>query len=191
MTPSQLPVGLRTQQTIAAFYRAGYPIEEIADAIGLSPSTCEDLVDAMRRVGWTLRRPRGAHEHVQVDNAFLRARYLSRRAQARRRRERLSLSELARVAGLAKPGHEPDPTWIGRLLRLTPMPDGAMRAHVPLGLALALGRALGLDPREVEAREIRPQPARFHAPRHGLPVIAKAPEETVAVAEAEPLAVAA
>ena len=40
MTPSQLPVGLRTQQTIAAFYRAGYPIEEIADAIGLAPSTC-------------------------------------------------------------------------------------------------------------------------------------------------------
>jgi transcriptional regulator with XRE-family HTH domain len=191
MTPSQLPVGLQTQQTIAAFYRAGYPIEEIADAIGLSPSTCEDLVDAMRRVGWTLRRPRGAHEHIQVDNAFLRAHYLSRRAQARRRRERLSLSELARVAGLAKPGREPDPTWIGRLLRLTPMPDGAMRTHIPLGLALALGRALGLDPREVEAREIRPQPARFHAPRHGLPVIARVTEETVAVAEAEPLAVAA
>ena len=33
MTPSQLPVGLRIQQTIAAYYRAGYPIEEIADAI--------------------------------------------------------------------------------------------------------------------------------------------------------------
>src|SRR3954467_3454997 len=52
MTPSQLPVGLRTQQTIAAFYRAGYPIEEIADAIALAPSTCEDLVEAMRRAGW-------------------------------------------------------------------------------------------------------------------------------------------
>ena len=86
MTPSQLPVGLRTQQTIAAFYRAGYPIEEIADAIGLAPSTCEVLVEAMRRVGWTLRRPRGAHEHVQIDNAFLRDRYLSHRAEARRRR---------------------------------------------------------------------------------------------------------
>jgi hypothetical protein len=191
MTPSQLPVGLRTQQTIAAFYRAGYPIEEIADAIGLAPSTCEDLVEAMRRVGWTLRRPRGAHEHIQIDNAFLRDRYLNHRAQARRRRERLSLSELARVAGLSKPGREPDPTWIGRLLRLTPMPDGAMRTHIPLGLALALGRALGLDPREVEAREIRPQPARFHVSRHGLPVIAGAEETAVPVAEPEPLAVAA
>ena len=58
----------------------------------------------MRRVGWTLGRPRGAHEHVQIDNAFLRARYLSRRAQARRRRERLSLSGLARAAGLVSPG---------------------------------------------------------------------------------------
>src|SRR5919204_582224 len=85
--------------TIPAFYRAGYPIEEIADAIGLAPSTCEDLVEAMRRVGWTLRRPRGAHEHVQIDNTLLRERYLRRRAQARRRREPLSLSELARAAG--------------------------------------------------------------------------------------------
>jgi DNA-binding MarR family transcriptional regulator len=125
MTPSQLPVGLRIQQTIAAFYRAGYPIEEIADAIGLAPSTCEVLVDAMRRVGWTLRRPRGAHEHIQIDNALLRERYLQRRAEARRRRERLSLSELARVAGLAKPGREPDPTWIGRLLRPHPCPTAA------------------------------------------------------------------
>ena len=190
MTPSQLPVGLRTQQTIAAFYRAGYPIEEIADAIGMAPSTCEDLVEAMRRAGWTLRRPRGAHEHVQIDNAFLRQRYLRRRAQARRRGERLSLSEVARAAGLVRPGREPDPTWIGRLLRLTPMPDGAPRTHIPLGLALALGKALGLDPREVEAREVRPQPARFHAPRHGLPVIAAA-EEPVAVAAPEPMAVAA
>ncbi len=145
MTPSQLPVGLRTQQTIAAFYRAGYPIEEIADAIGLAPSTCEDLVEAMRRVGWTLRRPRGAHEHIQVDNALLRDRYLSRRAQARRCRERLSLSELARTAGLVRIGREPDPTRIGRLLRLTPMPDGQLRTHIPLGLALALGRVLGLQ----------------------------------------------
>ena len=190
MTPSQLPVGLRTQQTIAAFYRAGYPMKEIADAIGLAPSTCEDLVEAMRRAGWTLHRPRGAHDHIQIDNAFLRAQYLRRRAQARRRREHFSLSELARTAGLAKPGREPDPTWIGRLLRLTPMPDGALRTHIPLGLALALGRALGLDPREVEAREIRPQPARFHAPRHGLPVLAAA-EDTLAVADTEPLAIAA
>ena len=168
MTPSQLPADLRTQQTVAAFYRRGYPIEEIADAIGLAPSTCEDLVDAMRRAGWTLRRPRGAHEHVQIDNALLRERYLRLRAQARRRHERLSLSELARRAGLVKPGHEPDPTWTGRLLRLAPTPDGALRMEIPLGLALALGRALGFDPREIEAREVRPQPARFHAPRHGL-----------------------
>jgi len=92
MTPSQLPVGLRTQQTIAAYFRAGYPIEEIADAIGLAPATCQDLVAAMRRAGWTLRRPRGAHDPVQIDNGFLRERYLRLRAQARRRRERLSLS---------------------------------------------------------------------------------------------------
>jgi hypothetical protein len=181
MTPSQLPVGLRTQQTIAAFYRAGYPIEEIADAIGLAPSTCEDLVEAMRRVGWTLRRPRGAHAHIQIDNAILREGYLQRRAVVRRCGERLSLSELARTAGLVRPGREPDPTWIGRLLRLTPMPDGTLRTQIPLGLALALGRALDLDPREVEAREIRPQPPRFHAPRYGLPVLA-AVDETAVVA---------
>ena len=189
MTPSQLPVGLRTQQTIAAFYRAGYPIEEIADAIELAPSTCEDLVDAMRRAGWTLRRPRGAREHVQIDNALLRERYLRLRAQARRCREQLSLSEVARSAGLVRPGHEPDPTWIGRLLRLTPMPDGALRTQIPLGLALALGRALDLDPREVEAYEIRPQPPRFHAPRHGLPALAT--DDTVTVLEPTQLAVAA
>jgi hypothetical protein len=190
MTPSQLPVGLRTQQTIAAFYRAGYPIEEIADAIALAPSTCEDLVDAMRRAGWTLRRPRGAHEHVQIDNALLRERYLRLRAQARRGGEQLSLSELARSAGLVRAGHEPDPTWIGRLLRLTPMPDGALRTQIPLGLALALGRALDFDPREVEACEIRPQPPRFHAPRHGLPALAAA-ADTITVAEPAQLAVAA
>src|SRR3954447_16500754 len=189
MTPSQLPVGLRTQQTVAAFYRAGYPIEELADAIGLSPSACEDLVEAMRRAGWTLRRPRGGREHVQIDNALLRERYLRRRAQARRRRERLSLSELARVSGLVRPGREPDPTWIGRLLRLTPMPDGHLRTQIPLGLALALGRALGLDPREVEDREFRPQPARFHAPRRGLPSLAAA-DDTVGVAAPAQLAVA-
>jgi hypothetical protein len=190
MTPSQLPVGLRTQQTIAAFYRAGYPIEEIADAIGLAPPTCEELVEAMRRAGWPMRRPRGTHEHVQIDNAFLRERYVRRRAQARRGHERLSLSELARAADLVAPGRAPDATWIGRLLRLTPMPDGTMRTRIPLGLALALGCALGLDPREVEAREIRPQPARFHAPRHGLPVLA-ATEEADVVADAEPWTLAA
>src|SRR5436305_26435 len=130
---------------------AGYPIEDIADALGLAPSTCEDLVDAMRRAGWTLRRPRGAHEHVQIDTTPLRARYLRRRAQARRAGEQLSLSELARSAGLVRPGREPDPTWIGRLLRLTPMPDGTLRTQIPLGLALALGHALDLDPRDIEA----------------------------------------
>jgi DNA-binding MarR family transcriptional regulator len=190
MTPSQLPVGLRTQQTIAAFYRAGYPIEEIADATGIAPSTCEDLVETMRQAGWTLRRPRGAHAHVQIDNAFLRERYLRRRAHARRRHERLSLSELARAAGLVRPGCEPDPTWIGRLLRLTPMPDGTQRTRIPLGLALALGRALGFDPHEIETREIRPRPARFHAPRRGLPV-PTAMDEAPAVAEPKPPAVAA
>jgi hypothetical protein len=190
MTPSQLPAGLRTQQTIAAFYRAGYPIEEIADAVWLAPSTCEDLVDAMRRAGWTLRRPRGAHEHVQIDNTLLRERYLARRAQARRRGEPLSLSELARTAGLVRPGREPDPTWIGRLLRITPMPDGTLRTQIPLRLGLALGRALDLDPREIEAWEIRPQPPRFNAPRHGLPSLAAA-DDDVAVAEPAQLAIAA
>jgi DNA-binding MarR family transcriptional regulator len=190
MTPSQLPVSLRTQQTIAAFYSAGYPIEEIADAIGLAPSTCEDLIDAMRRAGWTLRRPRGAHEHIQIDNTMLRERYLRRRAQARRRGEQLSLSELARTAGLVQTGREPDPTWIRRLLRLTPMPDGTLRTQIPLGLALALGRSLDLDPREIEACEIRPQPARFHAPRRGLPSLAVADDHS-AVAEPVLLAVAA
>ena len=62
MTPSQLPWSLRTQQTAAAFYRAGYPVEEIADAIGIAPAECRELVEAMRRAGWLLRRPRGVHE---------------------------------------------------------------------------------------------------------------------------------
>jgi hypothetical protein len=190
MTPSQLPVDLRAQQIIAAFYRAGYPIAEIADALGLTRAACQDLLAAMRDAGWTLRRPRGTHERIQVDNDFLRERYLQRRAQARRRGERLSLSELARTAGLVRPGREPDPTWIGRLLRLTLMPDGTLRTDIPLGLALALGRALGLEPREVEAHEIRPRPARFTAPRHGLPVIA-AREDPVTVTDAERPAVAA
>ena len=70
------------------------------------------------------------------------------------------------------------------------MPDGTLRTHIPLGLALALGRALGLEPREVEAHEIRPRPARFTAPRHGLPVIA-AREDPVTVTDAERPAVAA
>jgi hypothetical protein len=190
MTPSQLPIGLRTQQTIAAFYRAGYPVVELADAVGLGPSACEDVIEAMRRAGWTLRRPRGGHEHVQIDNAVLRERYLRRRAQARRARERLSLSELARASGLVRPGREPDPTWIGRLLRLTPMPDGRLRTQIPLGLALALGSALGLDPREVEAAEVRPRPARFHAPRAGLPVVAGS-EDAIGAAEPELLALVA
>jgi hypothetical protein len=50
--------------------------------------------------------------------------------------------------------------------------------------------ALGLEPREVEAHEIRPRPARFQAPRHGLPVIA-AREDPVTVTDAERPAVAA
>src|SRR4051812_38966076 len=144
----------------------------------------------MRRAGWTLRRPRGAHEHVQIDNTLLRERYLHRRAQARRRRERLSLSELARISGLVRPGREPDPTWIGRLLRLTPMPDGAMRTHIPLGLAPARGRAPGRAPREVGAGETRPRPARFHAPRAGPPVLASG-DDPPATREAARLALAA
>ena len=85
---------------------------------------------------------------------------------------------------------EPDPTWIGRLLRVTPMPDRTLRTQIPLGLALALGRALDLDPREVEANEIRPQPPRFHAPRGGLPVLVLA-DDAVAVADHAQLAFAA
>jgi hypothetical protein len=171
MTPSQLPWSLRTQQTAAAFYRAGYPIEEIADAIGLAPTECRELVHAMRRAGWLLRRPRGAHEAVQVDNALLRAGYLRRRAEARRADERLSLSELARAAGLVVPGREPDPTYIGRLLGITPMPDGTTRTRIPLTAALALGEALGFDPREIEAREVHPRPPRFVACPQGPPVL--------------------
>ena len=180
MTPSQLSVGLRTQQTVAAYYRAGYPIEEIADAAGLAPAACRRLLAAMRGAGWTLRRPRGAHERIQVDNALLREHYLRRRAQARRSEEHLSLSELARAAELTRPGQQPDTTWIGRLLRLTPMPDGSLRTQIPLGPALALGRALGLDPHEIEACEIRPQPARFHAPLRGLPTLAAADDPPAA-----------
>jgi hypothetical protein len=188
MTPSQLPTDLRAQQIIAAFYRAGYPIEEIADALGLTRPGCLDLLDAMRGAGWMLRRPRGAHEHIQIDNAFLRDRYLQQRAQARRRGERLSLSGLARNAGLVAPGREPDPTWIGRLLRLTPMPDGRLRTQIPLGLALAVGTALGLDACEIEAREIRPQPARFQGSRHGLPVVVTTDGTPPVAAEPHPAA---
>jgi predicted transcriptional regulator len=57
MSPSQLPWSPRTQQTAAAFYRAGYPIEEIADAIGIAPGQGRELLEAMRRAGWLLRRP--------------------------------------------------------------------------------------------------------------------------------------
>jgi DNA-binding IclR family transcriptional regulator len=171
MTPSQLPWSLRTQQTAAAFYRAGYPVEEIADAIGLAPAECRELVEAMRRAGWLLRRPRGAHEAVQVDNALLRAGYLRRRAEARRADKRLSLSELARAAGLVVPRREPDPTYIGRLLGLTPMPDGSIRTRIPLSAALALGEALGFDAHEIEAREVRPRPPRFIACPQGPSVL--------------------
>ena len=171
MTPSQLPWSLRTQQTAAAFYRAGYPVEEIADAIGLAPTECRELVSSMRRAGWLLRRPRGVHEAVQVDNALLRTGYLRRRAEARRGNAPLSLSELARAAGLVVCGREPDPTYIGRLLGITPMPDGTIRTRIPLSAALALGEALGFDAREIEAGEVRPRPARFVAPEQGPPVL--------------------
>ena len=171
MSPSQLPWSLRTQQTAAAFYRAGYPIEEIADAIGLAPAECRELVQAMRRAGWLLRRPRGAHEAVQVENTLLRSAYLRRRAEARRADERLSLSELARAAGLVVAGREPDPTYIGRLLGITPMPDGSRRTRIPLSAALALGEALGLDAHEIEAREVRPRPPRFIACTQRPPVL--------------------
>ena len=148
-------------------------------------------MDAMRRAGWTLRRPRGAHEHVQIDNALLRERYLRLRAQARRRREQLSLSELARSAGLVRPGREPDPTWIGRLLRLTPMPDGALRTQIPLGLALALGRALELRP--ARGRGLRDPPAAALASTRPATACPRSPPRTTTIAVAEPaqLAVAA
>ena len=171
MTPSQLPWSLRTQQTAAAYYRAGYPVEEIADAIGLAPAECRELLEAMRRAGWLLRRPRGAHEAVQVDNALLRTGYLRRRAEARRGNAPLSLSELARAAGLVVAGREPDPTYIGRLLGLTPMPDGSLRTRIPLSAALALGEALGFDAHEIEAREVRPRPPRFIACTQGPPLL--------------------
>ena len=125
----------------------------------------------MRRAGWLLRRPRGAHEAVQVDNGLLRAGYLRRRAEARRADERLSLSELARAAGLVVPGREPDPTYIGRLLGITPMPDGSLRSRIPLSAALALGEALGFDAHEIEAREVRPRPPRFIACPQGPPLL--------------------
>jgi hypothetical protein len=69
------------------------------------------------------------------------------------------------------------------------MPDGALRTQIPLGLALALGRALDFDPREVEACEIRPQPPRFHVPHDGLPAFAT--DDTVTVLEPTQMAVAA
>ena len=69
MTLPRLPFSLRTQQTIAAFYRAGYPVEEIADATGVTAAACRQAMAEMRRAGWLLRRPRGPHEPVQVDTA--------------------------------------------------------------------------------------------------------------------------
>ena len=62
MTPSQLPVGMRAQQIIAAFYRAGYPIERGLEAclvepndIVLSPSVKGDK-EAMRRyLEWEIK----------------------------------------------------------------------------------------------------------------------------------------
>jgi len=71
------------------------------------------------------------------------------------------------------------------------MPDGSLRTRIPLSVALALGHALGLDPLEIESREVRPQPARFHAPRRGLPTLVAPDEQPPARARSDREAVAA
>ena len=70
------------------------------------------------------------------------------------------------------------------------MPDGTLRAHIPLGLALALGRALGLDPREVEACN---PPAASRASTRPAAACPRSPWQTTRSAVADPaqLAVAA
>ena len=171
MTPSQLPWSLRTQQTAAAFYRAGYPIEEIADAIGIAPAECRELVerDAPRRVAAapSPRRPRGRAGRQRAPARRLPA--PPRRGTPRRR-----AAEPVRARARRRPrrrGREPDPTYIGRLLGITPMPDGSIRVRIPLSAALALGEALGFDAHEIEAREVRPRPPRFLACTQGPPVL--------------------
>ena len=63
MSPSQLPWSLRTQQTAAAFYRAGYPIEEIADAIGIAPGQCRELLARTQELLERTRRLGGPRHH--------------------------------------------------------------------------------------------------------------------------------
>ena len=155
---------LRTRRTVCAYLRAGYPPDEIADVIGASLAATNALIRRMRRDGWDLRRPRSAQHHVKVANAFLRERYLRLRAQARACGEDLTAIELGRRAGLAAPSGTVDGTHIQRLLGLKPMPGKGLRSAIPLDAALALGRALGFDPHEVEARELRPDSDAVAAP---------------------------
>lgn len=155
---------LRTRRTVCAYVRAGYPVEEIADVIGTSTAATNALIARMRREGWDLRRTPGAAHHVKVANRFLRERYLTLRARARALGEDLSASELGRRAGQALPGGSIDGTQVQRLLGLKPMADRTVRTAIPLDAALALGRAMGLDPYEVEAHELRPDPNAVEPP---------------------------
>jgi transposase len=147
-----------TRRTVCAYVRAGYPPEEIADVIDADGATTDTLIRRMRREGWDLRRPRTGQHHVKVANAFLRERYLREHARG------LTANELGRRAGLTGPCGKVDNTHIQRLLGLKPMPGHGTRAAIPLDVALALGRALGLDPHEVEAHELRPDPDAVQTP---------------------------
>lgn len=155
---------LHTQRAVCAYVQAGYPAEEIADVVGASAAATRALIGRMRRDGWDLRRPRSSQHHVKVANGFLRERYLRLRAHARARGEDLNPIELGWQAELVGPRGTVDGTHIQRLLGLKPMHDRRMRAAIPLDVALALGRALGLDPHEVEAHELRPDPNAVEAP---------------------------
>jgi len=157
-------IDLATKRTVCAYVRAGYPLDEIADVIGASPAATGALIRRMRREGWDLRRPRGAQHHVKVSNRFLRELYARLRTQARATGEDLSPSELGRRAGLVGASGSVDGTHVQRLLGLKPEPGRGVRAAIPLDAALALGHALGLDPHEVEAHELRPDPSAVEPP---------------------------
>jgi hypothetical protein len=155
---------LHTRRTVCAYVRAGYPAAEIADVIGASEAATSALIRRMRREGWDMCRPRSSQHHVKVANGFLRERYLAVRAHARTRGEDLNPVELGWRAELVGPTGRVDGTHIQRLLGLKPMHDRRMRAAIPLDVALALGRALGLDPHEVEVHELQPDPNAVEAP---------------------------
>ena len=154
----------RTRRTVCAYVRAGYPHDEIADVIDASSAATNALIRRMRREGWDLRRPRSAQHHVKVANGFLRDRYQRLRAQAQAAGDDLTPIELGRRAGLAARSGTVDGTHIQRLLGLKPMPGYGLRTAIPLDVALALGRALGFDPHEVEEHEQRPDPNAVEAP---------------------------